>query len=86
MGLGHDSNDAIFPTRDGDMDGDLLYGASTAVEEPGCGKSPANNLLTPAYLTESHYAKKILFLKLQIKNRSRWFEDGNIFKFYCNGI
>ena len=76
---------AIFPTCDGDMDGDV-YGASTAVEEPGSGKSPANNLPTPAYLTESHYAKKILFLKLQFKNRSRWFEDRNIFNLNCNRI
>ena len=57
MGLGHD---ATFPTRDGDC---TQYGASTTVEEPGCGKSHTNNLPTPADLTENHYAKKIPFFK-----------------------
>jgi len=85
MGHGHGHvHDATFPTRDGECSS--LVQVDHMVEEPGCGKSHTNNLPAPADLTENHYAKKILFLMLQIKNRSRWFEDGNIFKFYCNII
>ena len=49
----------------------VLYGDCM---EPGCmGKSDTNNLPAPTDLTENPYAKKKLFLKMQLKNRFRWF-------------
>ena len=41
---------------------------------PGCiGKSNTNNLPAPTDLTENPYLKKKLFLKMQLKNRLRWY-------------
>jgi hypothetical protein len=54
----------------------VLYGDCM---KPGCiGKSDTNNLPAPTDLTDNPYAT-IFFLKMQLKNRLRWF--GTEFKY-----
>ena len=49
----------------------VLYGDCM---EPGCiGESNTNNLPAPTDLTENPYLKKNFFLKMQLKNRLRWY-------------
>jgi hypothetical protein len=49
----------------------ILYGEYM---KPGCiRKYNTNNLPARTNLTENTYGKKNLFLKMQLKNRLRWF-------------